>query len=99
MLEQNTSVIKTFAQLMFDSMKQDIRELREENLERKRSLKFSESEIDSLMKIQPDVHTMQNKFEQTSCDLLNRVSSLYDQGEKKNHRITGFPENVSENPE
>ena len=47
----NTSAIKTFVQLMLYSMKQDIRELREENFDQKRSLEFSQSEINSLKKL------------------------------------------------
>lgn len=99
MLEQNTSAIKTFVQLMFDSLKQEIGRLRDENSDLKRSLEFSQSEIDSLKELQPDVHSMQNTFEQASSDLLNRVRSLEDQGKKKNIRITGLPENGSENSE
>ena len=61
MLEQNNLAIKTFFHLIFNSMKQDITELGDENLDLKRSLEFSQSEIDSLKKLQPDVHTIDKR--------------------------------------
>ena len=55
-------LITTFVLLKFDSMKHDIRELREENFDLKRCLEFSQFEKDSLKKLQPDVYTMQIHF-------------------------------------
>ena len=87
---------------MFDNLHREIKELRGENVELKKSLEFSQYEIDSLKKNVPEVQNMLNNVgtvEQASADLTNRIRLLEDQGKKKNLRITGLPELSSENSE
>ena len=82
---------------MFDNLHREIKELRGENVELKKSLEFSQCEIDSLKKRIPEVQNVLNNV--GSVDLTNRIRLLEDQGKKKNLRITGLPELSSENSE
>ena len=87
---------------MFDNLHKEIKELRRENVELKKSSEFSQYEIDSLKKCVPEVQNMLNNVgtvEQTSSDLTNRIRLLEDQCKKKNLRITGLPELSSVNSE
>ena len=87
---------------MLDNLHRKIQELRGENVELKKSLEFSQYEIDSLKKSVSEVQNMLNNVgtvEQASADLTNRIRLLEDQGKKKNLRITGLPELSSENSE
>ena len=54
MLGQNLWTVKAFVQMPFDNMDREVRDLREENVELKRSLEFSQTEIGELKVIFPD---------------------------------------------
>ena len=48
MMNQNLSSVKTFVQLMFIDIKNEMKDLRQENVELKRSLEFSQNDVQEL---------------------------------------------------
>ena len=74
---------------MFDNLHREIKELRGENVELKKSLEFSQYEIDSLKKRIPEVQNVLNNV--GSVDLTNRIRLLEDQGKKKTCALLDFP--------
>ena len=102
MFDQNLSSVKTFVQMMYDNLHREIKEVRAENIELKKSLEFSQSEIDTLKKLMPDVRSSENTVKTIGIktdDLSNRFRLMEDLKRKKNLRITGLPENPGENSE
>ena len=47
-LDLNLSSVKTFVQLMFDSVRSEVKELRDENLELRKSLEFTQNEMEKV---------------------------------------------------
>ena len=95
LLSSNLATIKTFVQMMFDSVKDEVKSLREENTELKYSLEFSQSEIDSLKQTvqqqRTQIKSLLDMSENASA-VEDRVRSLEDFSRAKNLRISGLPE-------
>ena len=95
LLSSNLATIKTFVQMMFDSVKDEVKSLREENTELKYSLEFSQSEIDSLKQTVQQQRTQINSLlnmSENASTVEDRVRSLEDFSRAKNLRISGLPE-------
>ena len=95
LLKSNLARIKTFAQMMFGSLKSEVKSLREEDTELKYSLEFSQGEIDSLEQTVQQkgtqIKSLLNMSENASA-IEHRVSSLKDFSWAKNLLISGLPE-------
>ena len=101
-LEQNFSTVKGFIEMMFKDVKQDVRELREENEELRKSLTFSQRQIDELRKDVRDLKSSENNSTLVMnklSDASERVRVLEDTSRNKNIRITGICEFNNENAE
>lgn len=102
LMEQHMETVKSFVQMFVDSFKSDLKAMREENYELKRSLEFSQSEITELKeksKIQADVI---KKLESRSinCEKLEEdVRKMDDNGRRANIIIDGLDERMDETPE
>ena len=48
LLEQNLDAVKAFVKMMFDDIKNEVNRLKEENVDLKQSLQFSQEEIANL---------------------------------------------------
>ena len=101
-LDLNLSSVKTFVQLMFDSVRSEVKDLREENLELRKSLEFTQNEMEKVKSelVQLKQDNGNNSFSQNLFDnVSDRVRALEDGSRVENIRITGLPELPSENSE
>ena len=102
LLEQNTSSMLAVVKVMFENLQKEVKEIRTENLELRRSLEFSQNEIDALKKLHSQDAAAISKLEcveETNKNLLNRVRMLEDGEKKENLRITGLTEDHNETDE
>ena len=86
MLGQNLSTVKTFVQILFDKLNREVRDLKEENVELKRSLEFSQAEIADLKVIVPDLRATK-ETEDLISELRNRMRVLEDFNRRKIIRV------------
>ena len=91
----NTANTKSFVTTMFDSLKSDVHALRSENHELRRSLEFSQGEIDTLKSKSTNLErqvTAVNEATAAVPAIDNRVRVVEDWSRRKNLRLTGMPE-------
>ena len=94
MMDGGISGIKVFVEAMFNDLKSEIRELRSENFELKKSLEFSQAEIDNL---KAEVSQLQNvSSSQELNNIPDRMRMLEDDSKKLNIRVTGLTEDPTE---
>ena len=99
---QNLATTRGFIEMMFSNIQREMKELREENMELKRSLEYSQTEIQDMkteiqdLKLQlPNNNAHYRKLD----DSLERLRNLEDESKSMNVRITGLTDNSSENSE
>ena len=98
-LDNNNSVIKDFVTTMYNSLKQEINDLRNENRDLKNSLEFSQKEIDELKDKCNRQELRAANFEDSFSNIPameNKLRNLEDWNRRKNLRISGIPEANSE---
>ena len=96
----NTANTKSFVTAMFDSLKSDVHALRSENHELRRSLEFSQGEIDTLKSKCTNLERQISAVDEATAAVPaidNRVRVVEDWSRRKNLRITGMPELPNEN--
>lgn len=101
-MEQYVDTVKSFVQMFVDSFKSDLKELREENNELKRSLEYSQEEIADLKKTakqQADLIKKMGDVQGNFGKLEENVRRMDDYGRRGNLIIDGLEESVDENPE
>lgn len=102
MMEQHMETVKSFVQMFVDGFKADLKAMREENYELRRSLEYSQSEIADLKeasKLQADII---KKLECRSIDydkLEDNVRRMDDNGRRANIIIDGLEDKTDETPE
>ena len=101
MMNQNFTSVKTFVQLMFTDIKNEMKDLRQENVELKRSLEFSQNDVLELKSEVAQLKNLnKNNYSQSSFDsVVERIRILGDGSRRKNIRITGLAELSHENSE
>lgn len=111
LLNQNLTTIKGFVSLMFDQMKQDIRGLREENTELRRSLEFTQAELDDIKRkfteqeekidkcLQSEDTELQHQLRTMQDDVNERFRIIEDFSRRNNVKIEGMEESNEENNE
>ena len=97
-LDSNLNTIKSFVQVMFDSLQKQISELNEENGELKRSLEFTQAELVSFKK---EVKNLKDSPAEGSGirSVEERIRHLEDHTRRKNLKILGLAESSSETSE
>ena len=101
-LSQNLSTTKEFVKMMFDSLKSEIQELRNENCEIKKSLEFTQDQLARANKQLEDQVKCTGKVSQVSSDITgisDRVRKLEDHARRKNIIIDGMEESSVETEE
>ena len=98
LMEHNLLAIKTFVEMLIKPINEELVRLREENYEIKRSLEFSQGEIDELKSRVPDKRLLDDNTQEVN-NLCNRTRTLEDYNKRKNIRITGMKEVINENNE
>ena len=100
MMEQNLSSVKTFVELMFSGIRSELKELREENVELKKSLEFTQTDVQELKN---EIVQLKSNYKGDSQiqvnDVFDRIRVLEDSARSKNIRITGLMEMTNENSE
>ena len=102
LLEQNLDTIKTFVQLMFNDLKEEVNQVKQENGHLKQSLQFSQAEVAELKETvikQSEELTQLREETARNCSLDERVRILDDTMRKNNLCIEGVPESQNENYE
>ena len=102
LLDQNLSSMKTFVQLTFNEFRSEMKELREENGELRKSLEFSQNVVDEMRKEMSDLKSSvrnNSSLSNTVVELSERLRIFEDNSRNKNIRITGVPEVGIENSE
>ena len=96
-LAQNTTTIKMFVEMLVKQCTDQVKDLRSEVVDLKRSLEFSQSQVD---KLKIEVGQLKNTvLEISEANLPSRTMKLEDDSRKKNIRINGLPEVASETSE
>ena len=103
LLDRQMTDVKAFLKFILDEVKQEIREVRLENEEMKRSLEFTQEKLD---KASSTIVEQQKKIEQLelqpgvgSGELGERLRCLEDYSRKNNLIIDGIPEPSGETTE
>ena len=94
MFRNNSNVMKSFVEILFDKLQKEIREVKEENADLKRSLEFTQAELASVQKKEHGA-----SIPRDFSELHERVRILEDRSKSKNLRITGLNELHNENME
>ena len=98
LLEHNASTMKTFIQLALDGVQKQLKELRDENCELKKSLEFSHSEVLDLKSqvqfLKKEVHSGVH-----AAETDNRIRALEDHNKRKNLKLSGVTEQPGETAE
>ena len=98
----NLSTIKSFVQTMFDSLQNQVSDLKSENSALKHSLEFSQAEVLDLKTNLKEINenlNKQSKIVAVPSNVDDRVRALEDWTKRKNIRITGMTEISNENNE
>ena len=102
LMEKNTASIKSCFEIMLKSVKDDLNDVCAENVELRRSLEFSQNEIDEL---KTEILGMKGKLSslenpgQALDYVSERLRKLEDESRSGNVRITGLDEIPNENHE
>ena len=98
LLRQKLSTIKEFVSSMFDSMKKEIKELKDGNNELKRNLSFTQTELEEVRKV---VREQGGKLNQVTnmYDLSERLRKQEDYSRRQNVVIEGLTESEDEREE
>ena len=98
LMQCNLENTKCFVQLLFDSLQNQIKELRDENNDLKRSVEFAHQEIKDLKDSAIHLQILVNN-QDSDCitDLKHRTRLLEFQSRSKNVRIAGLHEVANEN--
>lgn len=99
LLDQNLKTMKEFVELCLGSMRTEIKSLRDENNELKRSLEFSQSELLELQKKTSDNESQIStvKVNVTSFGVISeRLRLLEDSTRKSNIKVDGLQESPNE---
>ena len=102
MLDQNLTTIKSFIEVMVNSLKEEIKDLRNENDEIKHSLQFTQDQLkDALSELvtQKKLNQACSEAQSKTGKLLERVRILEDNSKKNNVVINGIPTMKDENGE
>ena len=106
LFQQNLSTMKSFVELMFDSIKKEVQQLRDDNTELKRSLEFTQSELDEMKRKQDKQtaafsgHGPVSFFSSAKGEEVSeRLRQLEDRSRRRNMRLEGLAEASGENSE
>ena len=109
LFRQNLSTIKSFVELLFDSLNKDVKQLRLDNTELRRSLEYTQSEVEELktsLKQQRDNcpclsqgHTTKGEVGAILEDHSERLRGLEDYSRRNNLRLDNFDEPSDESQE
>ena len=101
LLEQNVKTVQSFVQILFNTVTKDIDKIKEDNIELKRSLEFTQAENDTLKQTVSQLQSAVRKIEEHSISqgIGERLRKIEDDKRSKNLRVTGVTEEVNENRE
>ena len=100
LLQQNSDTIKSYVQLLFDSLKNEIESVKRENTEIKRSLEFTQSELrEAQTTIREQRRLIEDSNDGATTEIRERVRELEDYSRRNNLILDGIPERSGETNE
>jgi hypothetical protein len=108
LMQQNQNTVKDFVQILFNSLKTEISDLRKENIDMKQSLEFTQAELRAAQEkisvnsgnSEHSINTGTVTRSDFNIDALSeRVRYLEDYSRRQNILVDGIPEGVNENNE
>ena len=102
LLQQNLATTQSFVKMMFESLDKKITELRDENSDLKRSLEFSQKELEIAKKSIAEHETQFKNYsnlDKSYKDMSERLRSIEDHSRRNNLRVEGVTEIENENHE